>query len=121
MCLGLLIIMYLEMCLSVTSQTSFCHVSANVVRRVKFVFQRRGKSPTVLSVISHSFSEFASLNSILVYDRLPYWLLEFWPTIRNFSVIYEIVRSRSHGLHSGRAKLCCICCIIQNFLAECSV
>ena len=70
-CLGLLIIMYLETCLSITCQTSFCHVSVDMVRRVEFVFQRRGKSLTILSVTSLSFGEFAGQNSILVYDQLP--------------------------------------------------
>jgi hypothetical protein len=70
-CLGLLIIMYLETCLSITSQTSFCHVSVDMVRRVEFLFQRRGKSLTILSVTSLSFGEFAGQNSILVYDQLP--------------------------------------------------
>jgi len=40
-----------------------------MVRTVKFVFQRRGKSLTVLSVMSLSFSEFAGKNSILLYDQ----------------------------------------------------
>jgi len=61
--------MYLETFLSVTSQTSFFHVSADMVRRVKFVFQRRGKSLTVLSVTSLSFGEFAGQSSILLYDQ----------------------------------------------------
>lgn len=45
------------------------HVSADMVRRVKFVFQRRGKSLTVISVTSLSFGEFAGQNSILLYGR----------------------------------------------------
>jgi hypothetical protein len=40
-----------------------------MVRRVKFVFQRRGKSLTVISVTSLSFGEFAGQNSILLYGR----------------------------------------------------